>query len=263
MKRQGSLHIAEAPAVALAGLSFAYEGPLVLEDVTLAIPRGDFVSLIGPNGGGKTTLLKLVLGLIAPTRGSVSVFGMAPADARRQVGYVPQYQAFDAQFPVTVMDVTLMGCLSRTNPLGPHRRADRDAACEALRKVGLLDLRSRPFPMLSGGQRQRVLIARALASSPDLLLMDEPTANIDSLVVDELYGLLRELNQAMTVILVSHDLGFVSRLVRRVVCVNRTVQMHPTGELSGSEMQRLYGTAVHMVRHDIRADGEECGCSTS
>lgn len=263
MKRQGALHMAEAPAVALTDVCFSYDGPLVLEDVTFAIPRGDFVSLIGPNGGGKTTLLKLMLGLVAPTRGGISVFGVPPVDARRLVGYVPQYQVFDAQFPVTVMDVTLMGRLGRANPLGPYRRAAKDAACEALRKVGLLELRDRPFPTLSGGQRQRALIARALAAAPELLLMDEPTANIDSLVVDELYGLLRTLNQAMTVVLVSHDLGFVSRLVRRVVCVNRTVKMHPTSELSGADMQSLYGTAVHMVRHDVHEGGGSCGCSTS
>ncbi len=263
MRRQASLHAGDAPALAFDRVWFAYEAPVVLEDVTLSIPRGDFVSLVGPNGGGKTTLLRLALGLVAPTRGKIGVLGMAPADARRFVGYVPQHQVFDAQFPVTVMDVTVMGRLGLARSLGPYGRREKELAREALGKVGLLDARDRPFSTLSGGQRQRVLIARALASAPELLLMDEPTANIDSPALVELYDLLRLLNQAMTVVLVSHDLGFVSRLVRRVVCVNRTVTTHPVGELSGAEMQRLYGTAVHMVRHDVHGDGGGCGCTSS
>lgn len=263
MRREAGLHAGDAPALAFDGVWFAYEAPVVLEDVTLSVPRGDFVSLVGPNGGGKTTMLRLALGLIAPARGKVAVLGMPPAEARRFVGYVPQHQAFDPQFPVTVLEVVLMGRLAPARPLGPYGRRDKELAREALGKVGLLDAGDRPFSTLSGGQRQRVLIARAVASAPELLLMDEPTANVDSPAVFELYELLRLLNRTMTVVLVSHDLGFVSRLVRRIVCVNRTVTTHPAGELSGAEMERVYGAAVHMVRHDVHGDGGGCGCTSS
>lgn len=262
MTRQWRIHAGAAPAIVFEHVWFAYDAPVVLEDVTFSISRGDFVSIVGPNGGGKTTLLRLALGLIAPLRGTIAVLGAAPAEARRFVGYVPQHQAFDPQFPVTVLEVTLMGRLAPARPLGPYGRREKELAREALDKVGLLDARDRPFATLSGGQRQRVLIARALASAPELLLMDEPTANVDSPALGELYDLLNVLNRTMTVVLVSHDLGFVSRLVRRVVCVNRTVTTHPVSELSGAELERLYGTSVQMVRHEVRGVEGGCGCGS-
>jgi len=232
------------------------------------------VCIVGPNGGGKTTLVKLILGLLTPQRGEVRLFGQSPCRARRRVGYMPQHVQHDAQFPVTVMDIVLMGRLGQSGVaqppsavqtgghsrgrlchilqglLGWPKRADRRAALDALRQVGLDDFGRRPFASLSGGQRQRVLIARALSGNPDLLLLDEPTSNVDSLVEARLLDLLRELNRRMTIVMVSHDLGFVSGFVESVICVNRRVVVHPTAEITGAVIRDVYGGEVRMVRHD-------------
>jgi zinc transport system ATP-binding protein len=241
--------VSEAPVIELREVDFAYDGPPVLEHVTLRVGRNDFVSVVGPNGGGKSTLLRLMLGLLSPQRGEVRLLGQRPRQARRRVGYMPQTAQFDPQFPVTVMDVVLMGRLDRAAPLGPFRQADRKLALEALREVELGDLHRRPFAALSGGQRQRVLIARALACRPEVMLLDEPTANLDMQVEEQLYGLLRQLSRRMTILLVSHDVGFVSQFVERVICVNRRVEIHPTGEITGEVIRRLYGHDVRMVHH--------------
>lgn len=249
------------PAILTTGLSFAYPGhEPVLENVDLRLDEGDFVSLVGPNGGGKTTLLRLLLGLLEPTHGRVEIFGQPPSTARRQIGYLPQHAGHDQRFPVSVQDVVLLGRLSGSVPRGPFRRADKSAAAEALAEVGLADLRRRPFAELSGGQRQRVLIARALACAPRLLLLDEPTASLDAHVEEEFHALLEELNRRLTVVLVSHDLGFVARYVRTVVCVKRRVIVHPTSAITGEIINEIYGGEVRMVRHDHaaprRAEGE-------
>ena len=234
------------------GVFFAYNGSEVLHDVDLVIEDRDFVCVVGPNGGGKTTLLKLMLGLLTPTRGRVRMYGRPPDEARPRMGYMPQYTSLDLQFPVTVMEVVLMGRLRAGWPPGFYTRADRDKSAHALDQVGLYDLRRRPFSELSGGQRQRVLIARALASEPALLLLDEPMANLDVQVEITLRDLLAQLNATMTVITVTHDLGFVAEVVKRVVCVNREVTTHPTHELTGERITNLYGGAMRLVRHDHR-----------
>jgi len=192
------------------GLSFAYNGDSVLTDVTFSVAARDFVSVVGPNGGGKTTLLRLILGLLTPTRGTVRVFGRPPSEVRRRIGYMPQRAELDPQFPVRALDVVLMGRLGNGR-VGPFSRADKAKAMAALHEVGLTAHARRPLAALSGGQRQRVLIARALACDPELLLMDEPTANLDPLVQDEMHELLHELNRRLTIVLVSHDVGFVTR----------------------------------------------------
>jgi zinc transport system ATP-binding protein len=237
-------------AIVVKDVSFGYDVNPVLENLNLAVDEGDFISIVGPNGGGKTTLIKLLLGLIKPDKGTIRVLGCTPEKARIHVGYVPQYFQFDTRFPVRVMDVVLMGRLDRHPAWGHYRRVDREAALDALAKVELHGLRDQPFSALSGGQRQRVLIARALASQPKLFLLDEPTANVDPAVQDELYALLNELNTRLTIVLVSHDIGFVSSLVKRVVCLNRTAQVHPTSDLTGHLIAELYGSDISMVRHD-------------
>jgi zinc transport system ATP-binding protein len=235
-------------AVRFESVRFAYDGLSVVEDATFTVADGDFLSVIGPNGAGKTTLAKLLLGLLEPQAGRIRVFGKSPQAARSELGYVPQYAQFDPAFPVTVMDVALMG---RLGPgIGPYRREDRRAARAALAEVGLEELEGRPFAALSGGQRQRVLIARALAGSPRLLLLDEPTANVDAAVESRLSTLLERLNERMTIILITHDLGFVSDMVQHVVCVNRWVKVHPTEEVTPEMITGLYGGNVRIVRHD-------------
>jgi zinc transport system ATP-binding protein len=241
-------------------LDFRYDQHPVLTNVNLSIPQGDFVCIVGPNGSGKTTLLKLGLGLIKPSRGKVEVFGKRPDQVRRRLGYVPQHPRLDPLFPVTALDVTLMGRLGATRPFGPWLGGDQRHALAALDEVGLADRADRHFASLSGGQKQRVLIARALAGEPDLLLLDEPTAGLDAHVEEGFYRLLEELNKRLTIVMVSHDLGFVSGFVRSVVCVGQTVVVHPTSEITGEVIADLYGSDMRLVRHDHRCseEGHQC-----
>jgi zinc transport system ATP-binding protein len=244
------------PVISLQGVTFSYGGEPVLEDVNLSVDDREAVCVVGPNGGGKTTLVKLILGLLTPERGEIRIFGQSPCRARLRIGYMPQHVQHDPQFPVTAMDIVLMGRLGREGGMafvssltGWRGRADRRAAGDALAKVGMSEFGRRPFASLSGGQRQRVLIARALCCNPDLLLLDEPTSNVDTLVEGQLLDLLRELNRRMTIVMVSHDLGFVSELVDRVICVNRRVVVHPTGAMTGDAIRDIYGGEVRRVRH--------------
>ena len=230
------------------------DGPRVLEAVNLSVAEGDFASVIGPNGGGKTTLIKLLLGLLTPTSGSIRVFGTTPLKARPRIGYMPQHAMMDPRFPVRARDVVMMGRLGEGFNFGTYRKEDREAAAEALAKVSLGDLGGRPFSDLSGGQRQRVLLARALVTDPDLLLLDEPAAGLDQKVERDFFDLLQELNQRMTIVLVSHDLGFVSTFVRTVICVHRRVDVHPTSELDGRRVSEIYGEDVRMVHHHHRLE---------
>jgi len=252
-----------AAVIEIKGLSFSYNGHPVLEDVDLEIGERDFASVVGPNGGGKTTLLRLVLGLLTPTRGTVRVFGEPPARVRRRIGYMPQRVDVDPRFPVSVMDVVLMGRLGATRVLGPFGRADRRAAERVLDEVSLGDLRSRQFSELSGGQRQRVLIARALAGEPELLLLDEPTASLDVGIESELMSLLQRLNERLTIVMVSHDLGFVSQFVKTVVCVKGRCEIHPTSGITGEMINEIYGGGMRMVRHDHRCAEEGHQCKSS
>lgn len=229
-------------------------GPRVLEEVNLRIADGDFASVIGPNGGGKTTLVKLILGLHTPTTGSIRVFGTTPLKARPRIGYMPQHAMMDPRFPVRALDVVMMGRLGRGLTIGSYTSKDRRAALEALAQVGLEDAGGTAFSDLSGGQRQRVLLARALVTDPDMLVLDEPAAGLDHKVELDFFDLLKDLNQRLTVILVSHDLGFVATFVRTVICVHRRVDVHPTAELDGRRVSEIYGGDVRMVRHHHRLE---------
>jgi len=253
--------MSETPAVVLEDVDFAYDGRLVLERVNVTVNELDFVGVVGPNGAGKTTLLKLMLGLLKPTRGTVRLFGERPARTRRRVGYVPQSSEFNAHFPVTVLDVVLMGRLG-AGGLGPYRKADQRDAAASLGVVGLGGFGPRPFAELSGGERQRVIIARSLVSGAEMLMLDEPTANVDAEVGVELYDLLRELNETVTVVLVSHDLAFVSKLVKTVLCVTGKVSIHPTCDLdavTGDLLRSMYGSEIQVVRHDQSCQEAEPG----
>jgi zinc transport system ATP-binding protein len=237
--------------IELDDVTFSYDGRNpVLEAVSLEVEALDFACVIGPNGGGKTTLLKLVLGLLQPSSGAIRVFGRSPVRARPRIGSMPQHATTDPRFPIQVLEVVLMGRFGRRPVVGGFSPADREAAVRALDRVGLSGLERRPFSDLSGGQRQRVLLARALAADPELLLLDEPAAGLDQKVEQDFFSLLEELNRDTTVVLVSHDLGFVSSFVRTVICVHRTVDVHPTSELDGSAIHRLYGGEVRLVHHD-------------
>ena len=248
------------PVISMRDVSFSYGNVAVLEGVNFDVNERESVCMVGPNGGGKTTLIKLILGLLKPAAGEIRVFGRSPWQARLNIGYMPQHVLYDPQFPVTVMDIVLMGRLGRGGMAGFFgwpRREDRQAALEALGHVDMEEFCRRRFASLSGGQRQRVLVARALCSRPDLLLLDEPTANVDTLVENRLWDLLRELNQRMTILMVTHDLGFVSNLVEKVICVNRRVVVHPTTRVTGEVISDIYGSDVRMVRHGDYLSGGE------
>jgi zinc transport system ATP-binding protein len=244
--------MSQEPVISLSGISFSYGSVPVLENVCLEIGQRESVCVVGPNGGGKTTLIKLILGLLQPDAGKICVLGRPPWQARLNIGYMPQHVLFDQQFPVTVMDIVLMGRIGRpglSGFFGWPNRDDRDAAHEALRQVDMDEFCHHKFASLSGGQRQRVLIARAICSRPDLLLLDEPTSNVDTLVESRLWDLLQELNKQMTILMVTHDLGFVSNLVEKVICVNRRVVVHPTTHVTGEVISDIYGSDVKMVHH--------------
>ena len=238
---------AQAPVLKFDHVTFSYDGTPVLRDVNVCIPRGDLVCVIGPNGGGKTTFVKLALGLLEPTAGRVETLGQAPEDARPRIGYMPQRVHLDPQFPVSVMDVVLMGRLGQTRGFGRYSRQDRECAGQALEEVTVADLARRPFAALSGGQRQRVLIARALACEPELLLLDEPTASLDPGVQEDLYRLLARLSSRLTIIMVSHDVGFVSVFFKTVVCIHGHAHVHPSGELTEQRVADMYGRPVRLV----------------
>jgi zinc transport system ATP-binding protein len=255
--------MATEPVIEFEDLSFAYDHQPIVERVSLVVREHDFVSVVGPNGGGKTTLLKLILGLLHPTNGTIRVFGMRPEEARPRIGYMPQHAHLDPQFPVTVTDVVLMGRIGQGQRFGFYSRRDREAAQNALEVMGMSNHRRTHFSALSGGQRQRVLIARALACEPELLLLDEPTAGLDLAVEGELYELLKGFAHRLTVVMVSHDLGFVSRFVNKVVCVKRNVVVHPTSEITGDIINGMYGAPMKIVRHDQENSGEFHKCITS
>lgn len=239
-------------AIQATNMSFGYQSNTeIFNDVTFSIQAGEFVTMIGPNGGGKTTLVKLMLGLLEPTGGRIDVFGHPATDASNLIGYLAQDTGINLDFPVTVFDVVRMGGVDIAGFCGAGSSASKQAAIHALQAVNMIELKNKAFSSLSGGQRQRVLIARALAARPKMLLLDEPTSNLDSQVGMEFYELLNDLNhRGMTIVMVSHDKEFVSEHVRKVICVHRKVAVHPTEQWDTLLEADIYGGPVRRVRHD-------------
>jgi zinc transport system ATP-binding protein len=236
-----------SPVIQIRDLWFAYNSHSVLEGVNLSVEERDFVAMIGPNGGGKTTLIRLMLGLIAPSRGSVRILGDFPAAVSHRVGYVPQNVHFNRDFPISAIDVVQMGRLKPGRGWAGPGSGDRLAAREALDRMQMGKLGDRRIGELSGGQRQRVLIARALATNPVLLLLDEPTASIDTRGQVELYQILKDLNRTMTIIVVSHDLMTISTHVKSVACVNRRLHYHGEAEITGEMLETMYPCTAEEV----------------
>ncbi len=236
-------------AIELQRVSFCYGDRQILNEVNLAIKPYDSVCIVGPNGGGKTTLIKLIIGLLSPEAGLIKIFGKRPDEAHQHIGYVPQFSQYDRQFPISVQEVVCMGRMGKSLT-GRYCKEDKEKTLEALSEVGLADLAERSFSALSGGQRQRVLIARALACGGEILILDEPTANIDRESETQFFDLLRELNKRMTILMVTHDVGFASSFFTRIACVNREVIIHPTSELTGNLIRDMYGGDLQMIRHD-------------
>lgn len=230
-------------------VSFSFDGPVVLDHVSLDIMKGEFLGVVGPNAGGKSTLLKLILGLLEPDSGRITVLGKSPKRGRSAIGYVPQYASFERSFPITVEDAVLLGLMGKSRLIFGYSSADYQRARDSLRETEIEDLKDRLLHTLSGGQLQRVLIARALVSKPEILILDEPTSNIDSRVEEDIFDLLKKLNERSTILVVSHDIGFISEYVTRVACLNRTLVCHETAAISGKTIEELYGMPVHMIQH--------------
>ncbi len=241
------------PVIEIKEISFAYGEPPVLENIQLSVAEGEFLGIVGPNAGGKSTLLKLILGLLPPKSGQIRVLGRSPIEASHRIGYVPQYPSFNRDFPISVEQVVAMGRLggNRRHWLLPSRYSatDRQAVSAALREVEASDLSRRQINSLSGGQMQRILLARALVSQPEILILDEPTANIDQRMEGEIFDLLQQLNQRLTILVVSHDIAFISAYVSRVACINRSLVCHQTDAINGQIIQDLYGEPIRMVTH--------------
>lgn len=241
----------EPPAIEVRDLRFSYDRTPILEGVTFSVEQGDFLGVLGPNGGGKTTLLKLLLGILRPSGGSIRVLGEAPHDAKHRVGYMPQNTDFNITFPISVLEVVLMGRLHWPRLSRWHSREDHLKVEEVLKKVGMWEYRYAPLGSLSGGQRQRVFIARALATEPEILFLDEPTASVDPEFEIDLFDFLREINQKVTILVVTHDIGAISRYIKSVACVNRRMIFHKGGEITPEMIDMAYECPVDLVAHGI------------
>ena len=237
------------PAIEFQHLYASYDNNVVLEDINFQIEKLDFLGIIGPNGGGKTTLLKVIVGLIKPQKGKVLVDGKPPSKTRSAFGYVPQFASFDRDYPIDVWDVVLMGRLNKSGIFKRYNKIDKEKTADALKQVGMYEYRHRQINKLSGGQIQRILIARALAAQPIILLLDEPTASIDIETADKFYELLYNLNEKLTIILVSHDIGAVSSHVKSIACLNRKLYHHGSKELSPEAIEATYGCPVDLIAH--------------
>ena len=233
-----------AKIIEIQNLNFSYNSQPVLRDVNLTVNQGDFVAMIGPNGGGKTTLLKLMLGLLDAASGTVRIFNKRPQDVSHRIGYVPQDVNINKNFPVSALDVVLMGRLKPGRGWSRHSPRDRRAAIHALDQVAMKKFRDHRIGELSGGQKQRIFVARALVTDPELLFLDEPTASIDTKGQNEFYSLLKELNKTITIIVVSHDLMVISESIKSVVCVNRRLHYHGHAELTGEMIEMMYDCTV-------------------
>ena len=239
----------KAHAIEVRDLTFSYNHVPILENVAFTIEQGDFLGIIGPNGGGKTTLLKLLVGLLEADGGEIKVLGEMPHDARHRVGYVPQQTDLNLYFPISALDIVHMGRLRRSRIGRWFSSEDHQKAEKALERVGMWDHRFMRIGELSGGQRQRVFIARALATEPDIFFLDEPTAGVDLEFETDLYSFLKEINRDATIVVVSHDIGFISSHVKSVACVNRTVIHHLEGKITPDMIDMAYQCPVDMVAH--------------
>jgi len=228
-----------------------YNDITVLEDVNLSIYEQEFLGIIGPNGGGKTTLLKVVLGLVLPSKGEINVLGVKPEEGRNYIGYVPQYALFDHEFPISVEEVVLTGRLGIRRFWQIYNKEDKRKVQEALDIVGMSKFKGKQIGKLSGGQQQRVFIARALVTDPKILLLDEPLASIDTPLQTGFYELLERLKKRMAIVLVTHDLSAVSVYVDKIACLNRRLFYHNSKEISVEDLEATYHCPVDLIAHGI------------
>jgi zinc transport system ATP-binding protein len=233
--------------LALRDVVFAYDREPILDHVSLEVGRGDFLAIVGPNGGGKTTLLKVLLGLLRPQSGRVE----RRTRPRSGLGYVPQFATFDRDFPLRVADVVRMGRLALRGALRHYDAADQAAVAAAIERLGLEHLAATAIGELSGGQLQRTLIARALVGEPEVLLLDEPLASVDAGFREVLVDTLADLHRRLPIVVVTHDLTPFSGVVRQIACMNRRLHYHPEGKLTPAMLEEVYGCPVELIAHGV------------
>ncbi|MFI3206495.1 MAG: ABC transporter ATP-binding protein [Clostridia bacterium] len=239
-------------AIKIDHISVSYGNTKALDDISFVVKEGDFLGVIGPNGGGKSTLLKAILGLIPVNEGSVEILGSSVKNASSQIGYVPQFSQVDKKFPISVYETVLTGRLKKGFHLFQKYSAqDKKIALEKLEDVGIANLANRQISQLSGGEFQRMLIARALCVEPKILLLDEPTASVDPKSRELIYQLLTEINKKITIILVTHDLFAISSSVKSLACLNKNLVYHGEAELNATIVEHLYGCPVDLIAHGV------------
>jgi len=235
--------------ISFQNVNFSYGRNKVLENITFSVEKGDFAAIVGPNGGGKTTILKLILGLIHKENGNLKVFGEEPSKNNLKIGYVPQFSVHDSSFPMEVEQVVTSGLLDSLS-FGPFYSTEvKKRVKNVLEKLGLSARAKDRFGSLSGGLKQRALIARAIVSQPELLLLDEPVSSVDSSVEKDVFDMLNEFNKTMTIVIVSHDIGFISGFVNKLACVNRTLVMNDAKEITFSDIDTLYKGNQVVINH--------------
>ncbi|KUG26718.1 zinc abc transporter, atp-binding protein znuc [hydrocarbon metagenome] len=237
-------------AIEVKNLFFRYEDLPVLEDINFEVDEKDFVGIIGPNGGGKTTLIKILVGLLKSQQGTVNIFGKPVSVMNHLIGYVPQNFNFDSSFPISVIDVAKMGRINQSKKF-KNSAEDQLIAEECLKKVDMFEMKDKLIGNLSGGQKQRVLIARALSAEPKILILDEPTASIDSKAGLNFYELLHNLNEEMTIIMISHDIGVISQYVEKIACLNKKLVFHDSKEISREMLEQTYQCPVDLIAHGL------------
>jgi len=225
-------------------LSAGYDNNIVLENISMEVFSGDFIGVIGPNGGGKTTLIKTILGLIKPVSGEMNLF-----ISKTNIGYLPQVNQIDKRFPITVIDVVRSG-KANTALFSSFRKnmEEKGKAESLLAEMGISAIRNKPIGELSGGQMQRVFLCRALMNQPELLVLDEPSTYVDNNFEGELYLKLKELNEQMAIILISHDVGTISFFVKTIACVNRSLHHHPSNIIT-EEQLTSYNCPLQIITH--------------
>ena len=242
--------VIETPVIEINDLWFRRNGEEILEGINLRVMPGDVYAILGPNGGGKTTLLKVILGLIPPDRGSVRILGGLPNEKRQLLGYVPQLATFDFHYPISVREMVLSGLLGRkTGILKTFTAADTALADKALATMGIGHLADRAIRDLSGGEKQRAVIARALIGDPQVLLLDEPTVFVDAPTETQFYDILGNLARTITIVLVTHDIGVIVSHVTKVACLNRRLFTHESRELTEDMIQGAYKCPVDIIAH--------------
>ena len=230
-------------------LSAGYDHKTVLREINLSVYEDDFLGIIGPNGGGKTTLIKLILGLLKPESGKIRFFRDSKSVDNISMGYLPQYNTIDKKFPISVYEVVLSGLNKQKSLFRSFSKAQHDKVRETIARMGLEGLEQRAIGQLSGGQLQRALLGRALVSNPEVVILDEPNTYIDKRFEARLYALLEEINKECAIVLVSHDIGTILQNVKSIACVNGTLDYHPDTEVSAEWLEAHFECPIELLGH--------------